>query len=527
MGGSHPSDRRALYTHSDYEKSWNWGQAKYDYNIILKDNGDYISSPWDILQYYGCISFSSTPDRSPLLNAPCYIADVVCLASDVRVAVANKVNQVKASLGLMEGPVAVFIYRDYNHLGNGKAWMDGKDLKNFGHFRNEFNKLNVTATIIFPSIMSDGKVAPNYAILGQQHKWLSDILEMPHSAYFNKWMMQCYTYCEDSAGKFFPCGCSWDGECESKVVAQEGVIDSVPKHTLFYGAYMLNLTHGWISSAFQGSQYLSLRQNILPMDMDMYNNCRFVMKSVNDEHYVYEIGQTRSHVLRKGPPGTRRICESTGGWGGSTSCRDAPISTKRYTDICTKHENKKHGFNNCTDDNAMCYQKTAKVAMEFQGERDEQQYNTYYSMPYRKASKKVRISLTYDSLAAYSEDSSQSGDLLWVWSFERIAKSVRIPPLALLLTDKGELVLFNGLNQQILSLTTDVGIDVNEEDGDGNDDMTDDERRRFEELMDYLRNRAAKVVRDAEDQRNHRLAVKASSGSDDNGVCEPPPFNFI
>lgn len=528
MGGGQPSDRRAGYTHADFEKSWNWAQAKHDYHIILKDNGDYASSPWDILQYVGCVSFASTPERSPLLKAPFYTVEFDAMDRDLRYAVAQQIQAVAGRLGFMEGPVTAFIYRDYNSLGDGRSWFDNHG-NDYDRFRREFSQtLPVTVILMFPSITKDGKRAPNYARLGTQHKWLTDMLELPQTSYYNKWMMQCYTYCEDSSGKFFPCGCSWDNECQAKVRGKEGVIDTVQKHTLFYGAYMINVSHGWIYSLFQYAQYLSLRQNILPMDMTMYNNCRFVMKSLNAETYVYEIGKTQSHVLRKGVVGTRRVCER-GGWPSyATHCYDRYIPTRSYTDVCKQYESEKYSFNGCNDDSSMCAGKTAEQQAAFESERAEQQYNVYYSMPYRKASNKVRMALTIDSLAAYSEDQSQQGDLLWVWSFQKIPKSVRIPPLALVLTDKGELVLFNGLNQQIGSLSEEMGINVREEDENyGEDDgMTDEERRRMEELLDYLRNRADQAMRDAR-KKGSASGVGDGRGGDGGPGCDPPPFTFV
>jgi hypothetical protein len=529
MGNEQPSDRRAGYTHSRFEKYFNWAKAKNEFEILLNDNGDYVSNPYDLLQYRGCVSFAANPDTSPLLRAPCYWVQFDAMDRDLRARVADKVVEVWQQLGFMEGPVAAFVYRDYNSLGNGKQWFDAAG-NNYMAFRKTFSQtLPVTVQLLFPSITRSGRRAPNFAALGTLHRWLADILEMPQTSYYNKYMMQCYTYCEDESGKFFPCGCNWKDECQAKVVGAEGVIDTTAKHTLFYGAYTLFLDHPWLRGAFAGARWRTLRQNILPMDVDLYNNCRFALKSSNEEFYAFQLTRDRCQVLRKGPVGQKRVCATTGWWIFSrTYCYDEPLPTKQYGEVCKTYESTKYGFRNCNDDNNMCADKSAATNAAFSSDLTNQQgYHEYYSLPFSKPSNRVRLSLMSDALVAYSEDRDQAGEVVWYWSFSRIPPERRRPPLALVLTDKGDLVLFNGDDEAVGSVSRKFGVDVYDDDG-STGDPADSERSRIEEMLNDLRQRAAAARSAADAQRAQRDFVLDKRPAGGDGLqCPAPPFDFI
>ena len=551
MGGGQSSDRRSAYTYSQMEETgWNWGQAKKDYHIALKDGGNYTSDPSDLLQYRGCVSFAATPDTTPMQRAPCYSVEFNVMDRQLRASVAAKVVEVWRHLGFMEGPVAVFIYRDMNALGDGNEWFwhnGQKNNYNFDRFQKEWSQTYpITVQLLFPSIMRSGVRAPNYATLGSQHRWLSDILEMPQTSFYNKYMMQCYTYCEDDAGKFFPCGCSWKNECQAKVVGAEGIIATTSKHTLFYGAYAMWLDHPALQGAFAQATWRTLKQNILSMDIDMYNNCRFALKSDNEEFYIMQMTYFRMEVLRKGPVGKKRVCKESGWWIFKTTyCYDEPYPTQRYGEVCKTYEGQKYGFNECSDDNNMCADKSRDANNAFSDAvRNQQGYHGYYALPFMRPAWRVKLSLTADALVAYAEDREQAGEVVWYWSLGSVPVERRIPPLALVLTDKGELVLFNGRNEKVTSLSKDFGVDVHEDDdgggggggGDG-DDGEDAERKRQEEVLNDLRNRAAKAREDDAARKAFQLGKEsggdgsaAGSAADDDGLfmqCPPPPLDFI
>jgi len=520
MGATFSGDNRLGYTHGGVDSYWNWAKAKKEFRVFLK-NYPYFSPGSDMLKYQGCVSFDG---HGPLNDPPCYSLWFEAGDADLRNAIARQLAALKRKLGFIEGPVSVFIYRDYNHLGNGKSWFS-RNGKDYGRFINEFRGIPLQVQVILPSITKDGERAPNYAFLGRTHRWATDFIFVPHTSVYTNWMMQCYTYCADEYGRFFPCGCSWKGECEAKPAGEKGILDTTAKRTIFYGAYTVDLHHPQVSDLFRAAQYRNYYLNVLPMDMDMFSNCRYALVSQNSL-YSFDVNLSAGTVYRKGPPGKKRVCEKRGWWIFSRIvCWDEWYPGWDFRTACRFGESKKYSLRDCNDSNGMCAGETNGIDGSMQGEHfPKNGWHTYYAIHHhRNGNDMVNWVLEEDHLKALSHGGNK--EVIWEWSFKHIPVDIRVGPLALVLTDKGELVLYNGRNQRIASVTKGAAhYDVNkDDDGQGDDEDDPDYKRMMEALNhDAWRKRQG----DAENAMLKNLVDLRESGRD-NDSCPAPPFAFL
>ena len=519
MGATFSGDNRLGYTHSQVDSYWNWGKAKKEFHVFLKDY-PYYSPGDDLLKYQGCVSFDGL---GPLDNPPCYYLSFQAHDSNLRSTIANQLAALKRELGFLEGPVSIFIYRDYNGLGNGKSWFS-RNGKDYGRFINDFRGIPLNVLVILPSITQDGEKAPNYAFLGRTHRWATDFIFVPQSSVYNNWMMQCYTYCADEQGRFFPCGCSWKGECEAKPAGEKGVLDTAAKRTVFYGAYTLDLHHPWVSGLFREATYRNYYLNVLPMDIDMYSNCRYALISHN-QMYAFDINLSGGVVYRKGERGKKRVCEKRGWWIFSRIvCWDEWYPGWDFRTACRFGETQKYSLRDCSDKNDMCAGETNAADGAMEGEHyPKNGWHTYYMLRHHKqGNDMVNWVLEADNIKAMSHGGDK--EVIWDWSFKHIPEADRVGPLALVLTDKGELVLYNGRNKRVASMTKAVaGINVNKDDNGVGDDEDDADYRRMMEALNFDAWR--KRQSDAEAAMVQNLTDLRESDRDN--VCPAPPFAFL
>lgn len=506
------------YTHHRVDSYWDWAKAKKKYRVFLK-GFPYLSPPDDMLKYQGCVSFDGF---GPLDDPPCYSLTFRTRDMYLRRDIAKQLENIKKKLGFLEGPVSAFIYRDYNHLGDGKEWFE-KHGKKYDQFKASFRRIPLDVQLVLPSITKDGKRAPNYAFIGRTHRWATDFIFVPQSSAYSNWMVQCYTYCVDEYGRFFPCGCSWQGECEAKPSANNGILDAHSKRTVFYGAYTIDVHHPRIQHLFRQSQFRNYHLNILPMDMDMYSNCRYALVS-NNNMYAFDIKLRGGTVFRKGMPGKKRVCEKRGWWIFTrTVCRDEWYPGWDYRTACRAGEVSKFSFKKCHDKNLMCLGESMKIDYNMTFETfPKNGWNHYYHLRHHKLGKDiVHWVLEADNMKAFSH--GDGNKVIWSWSFKDIPEEVRVPPLALILTDKGELVLYNGLNKKVVSVTQALtGINVRKDDDGVEDDEDEDYKRMMEALnFDAWRKRQ----NDAEAALLKDLLNLRDSHRDD--MCPAPPFAFI
>jgi len=527
MGGGFSGDNRLGYTHSGMSKYYNWRKIKNEYRVFLKSY-PYMSAPSDMLKYEGCVSFDS---MGAFNKPPCYSLYFQARDVDIRSEIINRLAALKSKWGFMEGPVTVFLHRNYNVLGSGKKWFRNHD-RNYGAHINYFRSIPVDVDVFLPSITRDGKRMPNYAALGHAHRWVSNFAHLPQSAMYNDWMMQCYTYCADEYGRFFPCGCDWKGECEAKPSGENGVLDDSPKRTIFYGAYTVDLHNPRISHLFLEAEHRNYYLNVLPMNVDMFSNCRYGLVSMN-EQYAFELKLNQGIIYRKGPPGKKRVCETSGWWiFASTYCYDVPYPGWSFRTACKSAEHKKYGLRGCNDSNGMCAGETSKHEADLRYEHLPMNgWHTYYTLPFSKRGYDI-TSLTFDK-EKMTAASHGNGDreVIWLWNYKHIPEESRITPLALLLTDKGELVLYNGLNKRVGSLTKEeLDYDVNREDenyvegqsGDG----TDEDSREYRRMMHAL-NFEAWRKRQVDGEKALLQNIDDLQASGRKNVCPAPPFEFI
>ena len=519
MGAGFSGDNRLGYTESDVFSYWNWAKAKKEYHVFLR-NYPYSSPGDDMLQYQGCVSFNNDGYFN---MPPCYTLEFQARDSDLRGAVVGQLQALKARLGFLEGPATVMVYRDYNSLGHGKDWFNRND-RNYNWFKRMFRGLPLSVRIFLPSITPEGLKAPNYAFMGKTHRWVTDFVFLPHSSVYNDWMMQCYTYCLDERGRFFPCGCSWEGECEAKVAGVEGVLDNTAKRKIFYGAYSLDLHHPSVSRLFAEAEYRNYHYNILPMKVDMYANCRHGLQSLNGA-YAFNLERGGGIVLRKGAPGTKRVCERRGWWiFARTVCWDERYPGWDFRTACRFIEIKKFSFRDCNDSNGMCQGKSNAENGALYGEQlPKNGWHEYYRLRYKKAMSGLGMMLLEpDKVIVYSEDRSD----VYVWSIKHIPEDIRVPPLALVLTDKGELVIYNGRNQRVASWSKD-GMDFDVRKDDENytgEDEDEDGYRRLMQALNFDRWRTQqRDMGDATLDNLNKITPKQRA----DGVCPAPPFQFI
>jgi len=516
MGGSY-SNNKLGYTHSGYTSAWNWTAIKVEYTMFLKDY-PYASPGNDMLKYQGCMSFEN---KEPLENPPCYTITFKATDKELRRTLVAQLAKVKRDLGFIEGPVTVLIYRDYNELGEGKRWFEANG-RDYGVFLQRFRAIPLNVQVLFPSITKDRKQAPNYAFLGRTHRWVTDFIYVPQSSVYNKDMMQCYSFCQDESGRFFPCGCSWRGECEATPAGENGPFKTKEKRKVFFGVYTVDLHHGDVAGIFQESRYRNYALHVLPQDMDMYSNCRYALISANQQ-YALSIGLDGGTVYRKGPSGTKRVCERQGWWIFSRIvCRDVWYPGWDFRTACRYGEDKKYGLLNCTEDNNMCDGASKSIDGSMSNEHFPRNgWHAYYKVRHTRAGRGVvHWVLEADKLSA-----QENGDaVIWEWSFADIPEADRVGPMTLVLTDKGELVIFNGNNKNVASASEGAaGFNVHKDDGGKGDDEEDEEYRRMMEALNF----EAWRKRQAEEEKAMLANLVKLRRSKKEDVCPAPPFSFL
>lgn len=235
----------------------------------------------------------------------------------------------------------------------------------------QWNTAPMPVTLLFPSLTPEGRRAPNLATLGRQHRWMAGLLR--------------------------------------GLEADVHVCNTFPMTEV----YQVDAGH-----AGNGA----LREDILPMDHNLYNACPFVLKTAGDE-YVYELGKTQSHVLRR--------------------------KGDSYSDLCRKWGQKRAEVRkkgrDCNRDNNMCAQEHADITAQLEADI-RAAYDFHNIIPYRRPARRVRATLTAEALTAYDEIGSE---VVWQWSWRELAEVTRVQPVALVLTGDGELVVYNARDQVI------------------------------------------------------------------------------
>jgi hypothetical protein len=150
-------------------------------------------------------------------------------------------------------------------------------------------------------------------------------------------------------------------------------------------------------------------------------------------------------------------------------------------------------------------------------------WHEYYRLHYKKAMSGLGMMLLEpDKVIIYSEDRSD----VYVWSIKHIPEDIRVPPLALVLTDKGELVIYNGRNQRVASWSKDgMGVDVRKDDENYiGEDEDEDGYRRLMQALNFDRWRTQqRAMGDATLDNLNKITPKQR----EDGVCPAPPFQFI
>ena len=454
----------------------NWSLLKSNYTSGL-NTYNYSSPSSDILKYAGCISFE---DSEPLTSPPCYSVSFTAKDNELRRQVVEKIKAAKDKLGFMEGPVSLFVYRDYNSLGNGNAWWNANRSK---QPLLKLRAIPLNVILLFPSITVDGDPAPNYAFIGKTHRWITDFVYVPQSSSTVWSKSQCYTYCQDENGKFFPCGCSWKGECDINLKV-------VQKRSLFFAAYNLDMKNSVMSALFANSKYREYQLNILPMELNMYNNCRYALMSKN-RRFAFDIKLNEARVYQKTAAGMD------------------------FRDICRQGEHDKYNYIVCIDENELCKGLTANADAITQNVKNPANgWRPFYKFAFRRPCKGAAYFVLEETTMKVVSHLDQ--EVVWERSFEKIPAANRVMPLAIVLEDDGELVLYNGLNQRVAFSVSGIGENkaeraVNEDDA---------------QMMSTLNlNHQKQSQHEAENAMLNDLMELRKKGKND--VCQAPPFAFL
>lgn len=394
----------------------------------LKDALHYNSTGSDVLVYDKCIILES---EDVLSKAPFFVHSFTVdkdyqVHDTVERVVQTLYNEIKS----LEGPVIVGLYKDFDQYIGAYA---GEDVP-----KNLVAEVPVRVMLLFPSMTRERKRVPNMDFLARTHRWVQMHLWNPQYGFSNKDTGPCFTYCYKeplsdytsqniptyspyvrdgglSPDKYFPCGCKWGGQCEVQFTKE------TPMKRLFLSMYTLNLNHPRIAHCFRNAKFKTLRTNLLPMNFEMFENCRNALISANGE-YMFTFFPQVLGVVRQSS-GNPKFFQQT--------CLDAEAEKQTLKDCNTKSG----GF---------CEGQTSGVV----GKYIQRMFGSAafkMGIPLR-AFKHYKLVLTADSLIAYGENDN---DDTVVWHANFNFPKDPVLPLALMLTDEGELVILDAADDVV------------------------------------------------------------------------------
>lgn len=478
------------------------------YDRFLKDL-TYDNQPNDILHYKGCMWFEDSEAFKKLEELPCYAIRFKAKDVDLHDKLQAHLEKAKNELGYLDGPVSVLMYRDYSSLGNSEAWFLRHQNNNP---KGQLRAIELSVVVMFPSLTKEGKAITTLAEIGKSHRLVSDLLYLPQNtpmAYGNTHHKQCQSFCKDKNGKFFPCGCIWDGQCKIE-------IENHLKRTMFLAAYMLNMEHPDISPLFENAENRSYRLDILPMGIYQYNNCRYALISQNKQ-YVFNVQRSGCKVYR------------------NTSFN------ADFREVCAKGEYEKFIRENCTDENEMCKYMDFIADSNFKyAVLPNNGWTTYYTIRYKDYAPRGFLYLVLDDMRV-EVLSEQGQKQLWEMLFVSVPKENRVKPLALVLSNDGELLIYNGDNKLItdssssLSSLTKTAANFDVKTGKAvvpkspigsksyinTSKKLDKQAKERKQKLDALRKQQSK------DEKQMIANISGYRSSKNEDVCPSPPFSFL
>jgi len=476
-------DNRLGYTNAEVELRER-GENIVAKGVVATDYAaTYRSPPNDLLIYDGCVSF---PDLTVFEKPPCFLDKFEAPDDKLRQTIASKLKAKAGDLGNLEGPISVFIYRNFDdhqkELGapNAREWFK-RNNHSYPELRESLRAIPLMVYMFYASLKPNGKPA-TLAEAGVAHAWLRDFTYVPASSISNSHLMQCFTYCLDEKGQFFPCGCKWRGECQAKATSSE----SIGVRRVFFGAYTVNLQHPWVAPLFEKSQYRQYQQSVLPMWIELFSNCRYNLVSQNGD-YMLAIGKDRATIYRRS---------------------NASTDFKR---LCRGGDVRNYRLSGCKESNRMCASASKAVSREYLAMLSNVSV-VQKAFVYNKPATRAAYMILTQKKVSVLEESSDA--VLWEWDFSSIIpEKDLVYPIAVRLKNNGELSIFNALNEEVGSVSRGVSTKV-----ETRPQAPTESTAEYERLM--------RTILDDRWQNETRMetAVRVDGAS---VQCSPPPFQFM
>jgi len=392
------------------------------------------------LHHMGCVALPSHNHNFVLMNPPCFmVRRTLNNENDVRGAIDEELRRVASAAGALYGPVFALVMRNLDNPRGSRPFQSAIDM-----------------ILYFPGISKSRQRIIAYDALGRTHRWfLRLILSAQHtftsgdadkwcsakclynprgsdpgnpkipifgtvraSAQFKRFYMTDFSYFaflgivpkinigDYYPEDYFPCGTRGGGKTLR-------VAEFSPKREYFYALHQIN--PGGVS----GVSWVDQRAffNILPQNFPMYAGARWAMRSTNLQ-WVCVLEHRRLVIY---------------GNAGNFFQRTQKLEKEKYRHVASE---------NCNRNSNYCYAAAMMMESQFNSESNRS-YRTKWQVG---ASDFMNQLILEPGLLQLTAENPTSNEIV-VWKV-RFSTEGFVQPFALLLTDAGDLVIYDGNNKE-------------------------------------------------------------------------------